>query len=443
VVATDVTTPARHRPLLFAIFTFWLVGLIDKFAFSTILTDRAFLTELGLVGHATAIGALVSIAVFTQALGNAVFGWAVDRYGPRRCALVGSCGWVLSCALAALAHALPLLVVSRFLLGLCEGYTWPVGNALTARWFEPRRRARARGLWMSAVCVGPGLSGFLTAGLLGTFSWRGVFWCLALGSAALCVPLVLLFVRDTPPGAPIPPAAAPAAPVGTGEPGGGTAGPGGSDEPGGGTAGPGGSGERGGGAAGTGRFAALRTGRFWLATLAASGTTVAVWALAAWLPSYLVGYRHTPLRAFQLYVLTAYGIGLVTMLGYSHLVDRLRRRARWLAASLWTCAGLLLVVGLVPSAPYLLLIAATIAIIYGITLLLAQGFQDQMTPVGRVGTENGLMNAVSNVLASVVPFAMGGLIEASGGSFASAFVFLFTLLAACGGGAFALHRRGY
>ena len=404
-VSSGVSTSARYRPLLFTIFMFWLVGLVDKFAFGTILTDRAFLTELGLAGHATTIGALVSIAVLTQALGNGVFGWAVDRYGPRRCALLGICGWVLSCGLAALAHSLLVLVVSRFLLGLCEGYTWPVSNALTARWFGPERRARARGLWMSAVCVGPGLAGFLTAGLLGTLSWRGVFWCLAGGSAVLCVPLVLLFVSDAPSGGPVPPApAAPAAP---------------------------------------GRFAALRGARFWLATLAASGTTVSVWALASWLPSYLVGYRHTPLRTFQFYVLAAYGIGLVVMIGYSHLVDRLRRRARWLAVAVWTSGALLLIVGLVPSAPYLLLIAGTIAIIYGITLLLAQGFQDQMTAVERVGTENGLMNAVCNLFAGVVPFVMGGLIEASGGSFGSAFVFLFVLLAACGGGAFALHRRGY
>jgi MFS family permease len=393
---------------------FWLVGLIDKFAFGTILTDRGFARDLGLTGHATAIGALASVAVLTQALGYGVFGWAVDRYGPRRCAVAGVSGWFVSCVLAALAHSVAVLVLSRVLLGLCEGYTWPVGNALTARWFPANRRARSRALWMSAVCIGPGISGFLTAGLLGTLSWRGVFWCLAAASLVLCMPLALWFVRDMPAGL--------TAPESEPEVGSGSA-------------------ERGNG--GAGRFSALRSATFWLATLAAAGTTIGVWALASWLPSYLVSFRHTSLHVFQYYVLTAYGIGLLLMLGYARVVDRLRRRSIWLAVALWVSGALLLLVGLVPAAPYLVLIAAVIAIIYGVTLLHAQGFQDQMTAVSRVGTENGLMNAVSNLLAGIVPFAMGGLIEADGGSFGTAFLFLFVLLAISGGCAVAMHRRGY
>lgn len=397
-------TSTRQLLLLPSVFMFWLVGLIDKFAFGTILTDKRFLADLHLGGHAAVIGALASAAILTQALGNGVFGWAVDRFGPRRCAMVGVVGWFLSCVLGAVAGSIGVLVVSRLLLGLCEGYTWPVGNALTARWFPAGRRGRARAMWMSAVCIGPGIAGFVTGGLLGSFSWRGVFWFLAALSLLVCLPMATYFVKDGP-------ARDRAADSGRQL------------------------------AAVAGR--ALRSSRFWLATGAASGTTISVWALATWLPTYLVSYRHTSLGTFQYYVLGAYALGLVVMLGYSYLVDRLRRLAGWLAVAFTVAGALLLIVGFVPSSPYFVLIACTTAIIYGITLLIVQGFQDRMTAVNQVGTENGLMNAVSNVFAGVVPFAMGGLIELAGGSFSYAFGFLFVLLLISAGCAAVLHHLGY
>lgn len=392
---------ARRSMILPGVFAFWLVGLLDKFAFGTILTDHQFLTDMGLTGRAAAIGALASVVVLTQALGNAVFGRAVDRFGPRRCAIVGIVGWVLSCALAAIAQSLVVLVISRVLLGLAEGYTWPVGNALTVRWFPAERRARSRAMWLSAVCVGPGISGFVTAALLGSLPWRGVFWFLGALSLVVCLPMALLLVRDS-----TPYAADTTRPSRSG-------------------------------------LQVWRSGRFWLATLAASGTSISVWALATWLPSYLVTFRHTSLNTFKYYILAAYALGLVTMLVFSHVSDRLRYRTGWLAVAFFVAGALLLIVGVVPAAPYLILIAAVTVIIYGVSTLIVQGFQDQMAHVSDVGTENGMMNAISNIFAGVVPFAMGGLIDMDSGSYAYAFGFLFVLLAVAGSSAAGLRRLGY
>jgi MFS family permease len=391
-----------------SIFMFWLVGLLDKFAFGTILADHEFQVDMGLAGHATAMGAIASVAVLTQAAGNGVFGWAVDRFGARNCAILGIAGWIISCALGALAQSVLVLVVSRLLLGLCEGYTWPVGNALTVRWFPAGRRARIRALWMSAVCIGPGISGFITGGLLGSMSWRGVFWCLAVASLVLCMPMALFFVKDALPARAHDTEAVEASTRAT-----------------------------------AGRAAVLQTSRFWIMTLAAAGTTIAVWALASWLPSYLQDYRHTSKHTFQYYVLAAYGLGLVVMLAFSYVADRLRRRSAVLSVALVVSGVLFLIVGFVSSAPYLILIAATITIVYGVTLLIAQGFQDRGTEADRVGTENGMMNAVSNVFAGLVPFAMGWLIDLDGGDYGYAFLLLFVLLGISAICAARMHRLGY
>lgn len=420
-IRTPAATAARRSTVLPGVFVFWLVGLLDKFAFGTILTNREFLSDMRLTGHAAAIGALASVVVLTQALGNGIFGRAVDRFGPRRCAIVGIIGWVISCALGALAQSLVVLVISRVLLGLCEGYTWPVGNALTVRWFPAERRARARAMWLSAVCIGPGISGFITAALLGALPWRDVFWFLAALSLVLCLPMALLLVRDnvpyttgTEPNA-VPdsgPNTGPTARADTLRP------------------------ARAG-------FQVWRNGRFWLATLAAAGTSISVWALATWLPSYLVTFRHTSLHDFQYYILIAYALGLVVMIGFSHVADRLRYRTGWLALAFFVAGLLLLIVGVVPQAPYLILIAGATIIIYGITTLVVQGFQDQMSRTTDVGTENGMMNMLSNIAAGVVPFAMGGLIDMDAGAYGYAFGFLFVLLAISAASSLGLRRLGY
>jgi predicted MFS family arabinose efflux permease len=235
-------------------------------------------------------------------------------------------------------------------------------------------------------------------------SWRGVFWSLAAASLVLCLPLALFFVSDAKP------EQAPGVPEPVAE---------------------------------EHRAAVVRTSRFWTMTLAAAGTTIAVWALASWLPSYLEGYRHVAKHDFQNYVLVAYGLGLVVMLGFSHVADRLRRRSAVLSVALVVSAVLFLIVGFVASAPYLILIAATITIVYGITLLIAQGFQDHGTAPGSVGTENGMMNAISNVFAALVPFAMGWLIDLDGGDYGYAFLLLAVLLGIAAICAARMHRLGY
>jgi MFS family permease len=178
-------------------------------------------------------------------------------------------------------------------------------------------------------------------------------------------------------------------------------------------------------------------------TLAAAGTTIAVWALASWLPSYLEDYRHTSKHTFQYYVLAAYGLGLVVMLAFSYVADRLSRRSAVLSVALVVSGVLFLIVGYVSSSPYLVLIAATITIVYGITLLIAQGFQDHGTAEDSVGTENGMMNAISNVLAGLVPFVMGWLIDLDGGAYGYAFLLLFVLLGISAVCAARMHRLGY
>ncbi|WP_206920524.1 MFS transporter, partial [Alicyclobacillus suci] len=89
-----------------------------------------------------------------------------DVLGPRRSAILGSLVWAMSTEISALAPNLLVMLVARTLLGLAEGYTWPVANSLTARWFPLSERGRAKAVWLSATCIGPGVSGYIVGSCL-------------------------------------------------------------------------------------------------------------------------------------------------------------------------------------------------------------------------------------------------------------------------------------
>ena len=132
----------------------------------------------------------------------AVFGGRlVDRFGPRRVALVGVPFY--AAALAAIATAGPSIIswlMLYALLGVALISIFPsVWTAAIAQRFEANR-----GIAMALVLSGTGIASatvpYLGANLIEAYGWRGAY--IGLGTLSLIIgfPLVLfLFARETPP----------------------------------------------------------------------------------------------------------------------------------------------------------------------------------------------------------------------------------------------------
>ena len=108
--------PHSRRWLLVApaLLLLWMVGQIDKTNISLIIADEAFLRELNLAGRNTELGGLMG--AFLAGYGIAIFLWGflVDRFGPRVCAMAGILCWGGFLFLSSRATSIEELLALRF-----------------------------------------------------------------------------------------------------------------------------------------------------------------------------------------------------------------------------------------------------------------------------------------------------------------------------------------
>jgi MFS transporter, ACS family, hexuronate transporter len=103
-------------------------------------------------------------------------GKLIDVLGVRRGFLLIMVWWSLACASQGLASSVAVLGVARFLLGMGEGGGFPAATKAIAEWFPARERSTAMGLVNAGTAAGAVLAPPLIAVVLGTLSWRWMFW---------------------------------------------------------------------------------------------------------------------------------------------------------------------------------------------------------------------------------------------------------------------------
>ncbi|HEY7917704.1 MAG TPA: MFS transporter [Acidimicrobiales bacterium] len=117
-----------------------------------------------------------------------------DLYGRKRLMLIGVAIFCGGSVLSALATSSALLIAGRVVMGAGAACSEPGTLSMIRHLYpEPRRRARAIGIWSAvsglALALGPVIGGIL----VGLWSWRAVFWFnLVFGMVALVVAAVVL-----------------------------------------------------------------------------------------------------------------------------------------------------------------------------------------------------------------------------------------------------------
>ncbi|WP_295553750.1 multidrug effflux MFS transporter [uncultured Stenotrophomonas sp.] len=128
----------------------------------------------------------LSVFLAGLAIGQALYGPLLDRYGRRLPLLAGLVLFVLGSILAALAPSIEWLLVARLLqaLGAAGGLVAP--RAIVADRCNTAAAARIFSLLMQVMMIAPILAPLLGGFLLGHGGWRFIFWTLsALGAAGL------------------------------------------------------------------------------------------------------------------------------------------------------------------------------------------------------------------------------------------------------------------
>ncbi|MCL6592536.1 MAG: MFS transporter [Alicyclobacillus sp.] len=414
-VATQRSS-VRWRAVAPTLLCIWILGMIDKIGVAVIATNPRFLQEMHLAGQNALIGSLTTALLFSYGIGFFFWGWLTDRLGPRFCAVVGLIGWALSTLIAATAANFTVLFLSRVLLGVSEAFLWPVSNSLTARWFPQSERGRAKSVWINGTNLGPAIAGFLVTGLIASFQWRGVFWFLTAAAALLCIPAVLILVRDNP-NRDARVSASERAWIEAGQV----------------TLEPAGEPEK-----------VYKKPAFWLAVLAYVVNVMGVFGLATWFPSYLAIAKHMSPQATSSYMLLAYGLALVLTVWIGSHIDKTHKKAVWIGIG-FLLAAILLFGGAAASSPVAdaLLVAGSLTCLQAFTLPTIHGVMHSAVGTQQMGTYTGILAGFANMFAAFGPTVMGGLISFGGGSYAWAFGFLilFFLFGSVMGTLLA--RRGY
>ena len=103
------------------------------------------------------------------------FGVVGDRIGRKRVLMVGLVLFGVGSLLSAYSHSPDQLIAARAAMGLGGAAVMPQTLSIIANVFESRERARAIGIWTSAVGIGVAIGPVLGGLLLARFWWGSVF----------------------------------------------------------------------------------------------------------------------------------------------------------------------------------------------------------------------------------------------------------------------------
>ena len=126
-------------------------------------------------------GLVFSSFLLGYALMQIPAGVLADRMSTKRLMALAFCGFSLLTALTPLAaRAFLSLLLIRFLIGVCEGVTFPAITAFNVRWFSPTEYGRAQMISVSGAPLGQMIAYPLTAWIVLRASWQVAFYASAL-----------------------------------------------------------------------------------------------------------------------------------------------------------------------------------------------------------------------------------------------------------------------
>jgi MFS family permease len=145
-----------------------------------------------------AISFAISIGLVMYGFGGPLSGWLMDRFGPRRIVFAGLLITALSMALSAgIQQRWQLDVLFGFLSGVGTGIVGSVLGATVAnRWFL-KRRGLIVGIFGAATSAGQLIFYPLLQSMVNVISWRATSLWIAVVTALLAIPIVLL-MRNSP-----------------------------------------------------------------------------------------------------------------------------------------------------------------------------------------------------------------------------------------------------
>ncbi len=367
----------------------WVIALVlflavisaffDRISIAVLFTNVSFQNDMGIGYNPALLGLLMTSFVFAYGLSGLFLSFIGDIYGPKRGLAWGASLWGISMLFMGSAGSFASMLVYRTALGIAEGPQFGLINTLIKRWFPAGEQARANSIWMMGSPLGSALGFPLTLYIASTYGWRASFYCLAMLNLIVVLPLVLLFVRDTP--------AVMATPKKK------------PDE--------------------TSSYLDqirlfVSDWRFWMLVIFNSAALVYLWGLNSWLPTYLIKVRHFDLTHAGIYSSLPFIFMFAGEVLSAILSDRLGRRATVCFVSLFSAGVSMYLVSAIQDNYAAALMIAVSAFFWGSALpsLFALGLE--IIPSRATAAGVGVYNGVGNLVGAFAPLLIGMIISKTG-----------------------------
>lgn len=185
-------------PLLLSLGALTLANVLSqffRFALGLVAPEVAF--DLGL--EPARLGVLSAAWFLAFAGAQIPVGMALDRLGPRRTVPALLLVAALGCAIFASSRSLGSAVLGQVLIGVGCAPVYMGALLVSARFLPPRGFGAASAVLLAIANGGTLLGGTPLALLVEALGWRGAFLGFG-GAVLLAAALVLVLVRDSPPG---------------------------------------------------------------------------------------------------------------------------------------------------------------------------------------------------------------------------------------------------
>jgi ACS family hexuronate transporter-like MFS transporter len=109
------------------------------------------------------------------AIGLAIFGWFIDKFGTKIGYTIAITGWSIAAMLHAAVSTVFGFGIARAGLGLSESGNFPAAQKATAEWFPKKERALTTGIYNSGANIGAVAAPAVVPWLTVTYGWQEAF----------------------------------------------------------------------------------------------------------------------------------------------------------------------------------------------------------------------------------------------------------------------------
>lgn len=191
-INNSLSKPSNFRwVIVFLLFFINIVNYIDRSAISFALNEIQVMFNLNPIDLGLILGAF-GIGYFISTL---LGGIIIDKKGPKYIFALIVILWVISMFSMAASMGFMMIFLSRILLGISEGPSFPALEKSLSNWLPEVERATALAYSLVAVPLALAIGGPVVTYLISSFSWRGMFSILGL-LALVWLPVWLIFFKN-------------------------------------------------------------------------------------------------------------------------------------------------------------------------------------------------------------------------------------------------------